>query len=128
VREGGIGVYFRHDERDARIHPPEAALVDDDAAGFLGPGDEILGDGIGRAADRQVDALEGIGLEFFDRVFLTLELDLAAGRAGGGEEGDLLEGEVALFEHVANELTHGAGGAHDGNRIKHLGNSSTVGI
>ncbi len=51
--------------------------------------------------------------------FSPCELDRAAGRAGRGEERDLLEREFPLFEHGANEPSHGAGGAHDGNRIKH---------
>ena len=65
--EGVVRVHFRNHERHFRVHPPVAAFVDHDAAALHCPGDEILGDGVRRAADREVDALERLGLELLDR-------------------------------------------------------------
>src|SRR5688572_29016658 len=115
----GFGVHFRNDERHLWVHAPVAALVDDDAAALDGPGDKILRDRIGRAADRQYDAFERLGLKLLNAVLFALEFDRAAGGAGRGEERDLLVREVALLEHGTDELTHGAGGADNGDRFKH---------
>ena len=68
----GLGIHFRNHQRHLGVHPPVAAFVDDDAAALDGPGDEVLGHRIGRAADRQVDALERLGRQFLDRVLLAL--------------------------------------------------------
>ena len=56
---------------------------------FDGPGAEVAGRFVGRAADREVDAVERIGRQFFDRVFLAVERELLAGAALRGEELDV---------------------------------------
>ncbi len=68
----GLGIHFRNHQRHLRVHPPVAAFVDDDAVALDGPGDEILGHRVGRAADRQVDAFERLGRQLLDRVLLAL--------------------------------------------------------
>src|SRR4051794_28781262 len=82
--EGVVRIYLGNDERHVLVHSPVAAFVDDDAAAFFGPRDEIFGDGVRRAADREVDALESLGLEFLDRVLFAFEFDRAAGASGRG--------------------------------------------
>jgi hypothetical protein len=64
-----VRVDLRNDQRHVGIHPPVPAFVDDDATALDGPGSEIAGDLVGRAADGEIHAVERFGFELFDRVF-----------------------------------------------------------
>ena len=66
--DGRVGIHFGHDQRHLGVHPPIAAFIDHHAAALDGPGGKIAGHFVGRAADGQIDAVERLGRQFFDRV------------------------------------------------------------
>ncbi len=94
----GLRVHLGNDQRNLGIHPPVAALIDHDAAALDGPGDEVAGHFVGRAADGEVDADEGVGHQFFDHVRLATEGDRRAGRTLRGQKLELRERKITLFE------------------------------
>ncbi len=95
--EGVRRIHFGNDQRNLGIHPPIAALIDDDAAALDGPGGKVAGHFVGRAADRQIDAAKGLGRQLFDHVLLAAKGDRGPGRTLRGQELDPLEREVSLF-------------------------------
>ena len=97
----GLGIHLGHDQRHFGIHPPIAAFVDHHAAALDGPGSEVAGHLVGRAADGQVDAVESRRRELFDRIRPAGELDRLAGRAAGGQKLDVLERKLALGQQPA---------------------------
>ena len=109
-----LAVHLGHDERDVRLHAERGAVVDEDAAGV---GDARSphpgGRGSGRAED-EVGAVEGLLGGLPDGDGLVAVAQLAAGGAGGGEEAEVADGEVALGGDVEEDGADGPRGADDG--------------
>ncbi len=89
-----VRVDLAHDQRDARLHPPGAGVVDDRAAAGGRLRRQVAG---GVAAGREegdVDAVEGLGRRLLDLHLAAAERQRAAGRARRGEEADLPDREA----------------------------------
>src|SRR3954453_3264478 len=69
-----------------------------------------------RREDRDVEALDRLLAERLDD---EAALELAAGRALGGQGGDSARREVALAQLLEQDRPHGARGAHDGDAEAH---------
>ena len=116
-----FGIDLGDHERDFGVHAPVARLVNNNAAGLFGPGDKILGHGVGRAANCQVDTVEDLWREFLDRVGLATEFDCAASRSGRSEEADVLVRKLAFSKQSADNSAYGACGTDNGNGLEHGG-------
>ena len=53
-----LRIYFRHNQRHVRLHPPRGAVVDTDGAGLHGCRDQLSGDLGGGGKERKIDALK----------------------------------------------------------------------
>ena len=109
-----VRVDLADDERDARLHPPGARVVDDGAAAGGRLRRQLARD---RAAGREegdVDALEGLGRRLLHLDLAAVEREGRPGRACRGEEADLPDREAALDEDRGHRAADDAGGADDG--------------
>ena len=112
-----LRVDLADDERDVGVAPPGGAVVDDGDAG-LGEPRRLRARG-GRPGGEQRDVQAGRvgGGGVLDRDLASLRTTApgqgAAGGAGGGEEPQLGEREVALGEEPPHDAAHLAGGADD---------------
>jgi hypothetical protein len=113
-------VDFRHHQGDLRVHPEGGTVVDHDAATLHGLGGQGEGDGAAGAEDREIKALEGLGLRLLDDPLLAAVDDLGAGGPGRGEGTQLGDGEAPLGHQREDFLTHGASHAHDADAICHV--------
>ena len=112
------GVHLGDDEGDGGVHAEGGGVVDDDGSGFDGVGGEFFGDATAGAEEGDVDAFEGVRGQFFDGQLLAFERHFLAGAAGGGEEGELADGEVAFLEAAQHFDAHRSGGADDGDVLE----------
>ncbi len=109
----GVRVDLAHDEGDVGVHPPGRGVVHHDGAGR----GEDRGQPLRRrAAGREqgdVQAARVGGLGVLDGDLTVAPDDRRAGGACGGEEPDLLDGEVPLEQDPAHHGADLAGGADD---------------
>ena len=108
-----VGVDLGDDQRDVGVHPERRGVVDDDHAG-LGErrGQRPRGGGAG-GEQRDVEPGRVGGRGVLDDDLAAGEGQHGAGRAGGGEEADLVGGELPLREDLAHGDADLAGGADD---------------
>ena len=109
-----VAVDLRHDEGDVRLHSEGGAVVNGYGTVAGGQGREFAADGGGCGDEGEIHFAEQFGGGEFDGYLLAPELEFLAYGAFGGAEADGLEGQVALFENVEENLSDGAGGADDG--------------
>src|SRR3954447_4048862 len=108
-----IVVHDGHHQRDVIVHPPVAGVVDHHRAG-LDPLRRPLR--AHRAAGRGEDQVELLDRFVGHLLHLELragEVDLAAGRPGGGQRPHLGRRELPLREHPQDRRAVGTGGAGD---------------
>ncbi len=120
MAESRFGIDFGNDQRHLGIHPPVTAFVDDHAVALHGPGTEFLGDRIGRAADGEIDVVERFRSQQFDLVLFTFERNRRARGSLRGQKCDFRVREIPFFQHLANQVSHSAGGTDNGDRLKHV--------
>jgi hypothetical protein len=117
--ERSLGIDFGHDESDVRIHPPVAGFVNHSAAGFDSGREEFGRRFIRSAADEQIDALEAVMRQFFDRDLFTGKIDNLPGAAGGGQEAKVLCRELPFGKKLQDNSPYGTSRAGDGHGVKH---------
>ena len=108
------GVDLRHDERRVRIHAERGGVVDDHRAGLHGRGRETLGLRATGREQRDVDAREAFVRELTHRDVLAAEFHRLARGARGGQQAQLGQREFALLEALHQFDADGAGRAGDG--------------
>ena len=115
----GVGVHFRHDERNVGVVAPAGGIVDDDAALRADPWAPLLGDGRARRHQGEVDAAEVEILEVAAFEALIAEGHLDAHRPARGDGEHLVGGKLPLGEDIEHLPADIAGGSDDGDFITH---------
>ena len=115
----GLGIDLGDDERHVGVHAEEGALVDDHRAALDGPGHELRGDLVGRAADGDVDADERVGPQHLHVETDAGHLERATGGPLGSQQPDAARGKLPCEQEFDDDPSHGAGGADDGERVDH---------
>ena len=105
------GVDLGHDERHVRVHAPDAAVVDDDAAALFRSERHVAADVVVGGDERDVGLGEDLWRGLLHRELLILEEHLLADGAWGRGEAKPLHGESALLQHGQGNLADRAGGA-----------------
>src|SRR5439155_5701321 len=111
-----VWVDLRHDERNVGVHPERVRLVDHRRARLHEHRRVLLRLRRARRAERDLDALEGGGLDALDADRLAPERHRLADRALRGERPELADGELPLLENPERHLARGTRGADRGDR------------
>jgi hypothetical protein len=109
------GVNFRHDERNIRVLPERAGIIDDHAANLRGDGREFLRDAAAGAEERDVDSLECIFSEFLHRELRAFVGHGFARGTSGGQQGEFADRKFPLLERFNHFHADGASGTDNGN-------------
>ena len=113
VAVDGVVVDAGDDQRDVVVHAPVAGVVDDDRAGLDELRRPLGADLAAGGGEDDVEALDRLRGQRAALELRSVEVDLLARRALGGERDDLGGGEVALGEDLEERRADGAGGADD---------------
>ena len=113
-----LGVDFGDDQRDIGVEAVRARVVHRDGSLFAGDGNESFGDVVFRRTEHDVNTVERFVSGLFDHHVFAFELHDLAGASGGGEQLEVVHGEILLGEALEHLLSHGARGAQNGNVIR----------
>ena len=119
VRNRGIGIDLRYDQRHFTIHPKCRTVIDDDASASRGFRRQLPGKTRTGAEDREVEACKDLRPRLLDRDFLFAHQDLPTGRTRGSEQPQFGNRELPIQEQPDQLLTHRSGGADDANLVTH---------
>ena len=112
-------VNLRYDERNVRIHTPEARFVDDDLNAFARFRNEIARDVVRRRRDHEIDVVKRVRAKLFDGDLAPVKRDLFTDAALRRKELHLLIRELTLLKHTDNQRSNRARGAYDCYGIVH---------
>jgi hypothetical protein len=115
------------DERDPVDHAERARVVDDDRAPLDRPRGPLLRDARARGEEDHVAAPEPLRVEGLDRVLLAAPRELLAGRAGRGEEAQLVDGVAALLHDREELVPDGPRGPDDPDLVRHVASGPQYG-
>src|SRR4051794_35848337 len=104
-----VRVDLADDERDLGIHAPRARVVDHERAVGGKPRRPLARRPAAGAEQREVEAGDRVVTQGLD----DAPVELAARRALGREEHDVVRGERAPLEQAAHDAAHGSGGTDD---------------
>ena len=108
-------VHFGNDEGAAVIHAPGGGVVHDNAAGMSGIGGKLRRRGAAGGEDGDVDADEGIFLQFMHGQFGIAVRHLHAFGSGGSESQNFTGRKVTVMQRLQHFTAYSARGAADSN-------------
>ena len=105
-----MGVDFRDNEGDLRVHPPGAGIVDDDGAGCGGGRAESQGTVAAGGEQGDIDAGKGVFAEELHGDLPAFKGELLADGAFRGEKPQLSDRKIPSCQNVQHGATDCSGG------------------
>ena len=106
---GGFGIDLWNHQWHLRIHAESAAVVNHDCSGVDRMRGELLAAIAPCGEEGEVNVLEGIRGQFFNRKALSPELERFSCGTGRGQQPQALHGEVPNFQQFEEFGPHRAG-------------------
>ena len=92
-----MSVDFWYDQRDLRVHPEGAGVVDDHAASLSGDGCKLLTHRTSWREKTDIYTGEGVLIQHLDGIGFPFELHLCARASFGGKKFQMVHRKVSLL-------------------------------